>query len=127
MPFTLERKKRETSELAVSCFKNAVLPNEDGTGFYGLPFLITADAGSALVSRAFTHFLVMTGSNRVTTVTKRPQKKGFIERFNLTFENECLSEMPGFNGTLKLNERFVVQDNVEAAGNINPARMYRVN
>ena len=112
------KKKAETSELAVSCFKNAVLPNEDGTGFYGLPFLITADAGSALVSRAFTHFLVMTGSNRVTTVTKRPQKKGFIERFNLTFENECLSEMPGFNGTLKLNERFVVQDNVEAAATL---------
>ena len=114
----ISEKKAETSELAVACFKNAVLPNEDGSGFYGLPHALAADAGSALVSTAFTHFLALTGVNRFTTVVKRPQRKGFIERFNLTFRIECLEKMPGYKGNLKLNEKFIIQDDVRGAATL---------
>lgn len=108
----------EPVELAVACFKNAVMPNEDGTGYGGLPDLLVADAGASLKSVPFKHFLMLTGVDSCTTVPKKPQKKPFIERFNLTFEQECLRGMPGFQGTLKLKERFVVQDNVEKAATL---------
>ncbi|QCZ94381.1 hypothetical protein [Salinimonas iocasae] len=114
----ISKKKAENSELAVSCFKNAVLPNEDGSGFFGLPLVLSADAGTAFTSTPFTHFMAMTDVNRVTTVVRKPEKRPFIERFNLTFRRGCLEDLPGYGGVLKLNEKFYIEDNVEKAATL---------
>jgi transposase InsO family protein len=112
------RKKAETSELAVECFKNAVLPNENGEGPCGLPALLSCDAGSAYVGEAYTTFLALTGVNRVTSIVQEPQKRPFIERFNGTFRQRCLRIMPGYKGMLKLNESFSVDEGVEKAATL---------
>lgn len=112
------KKKAETSELAVECFKNAVLPDENGEGPCGLPALLSCDAGSAYVGEAYTTFLALTGVNRVTTIVQQPQKRPFIERFNGTFRQRCLRKMPGYKGMLKLNEPFSVDEGIEKAATL---------
>jgi transposase InsO family protein len=112
------RKKAETSELAVECFKNAVLPDENGEGPCGLPALLSCDAGSAYVGEAYTTFLALTGVNRVTSIVQEPQKRPFIERFNGTFRQLCLRTMPGYRGMLKLKEPFSVDEGVENAATL---------
>lgn len=105
----------ETSELAVECFKNSVLPNEHGEGPCGLPNSLAGDAGKAYTSNAYTQFAALTGTNRITVVAKHPEKKPFAERFNGTCRMRCLRKMPGYKGFTRLDEGFSVYEGVEEA------------
>jgi len=62
----------------------------------GVPFSLVGDAGKAFNCREVKHFLAQIKCNYITTETKRPWRKGFIESFNRTLRTKFARLLPGY-------------------------------
>ena len=99
----------ETSTAVIECLKHSIIPKprssypytQNEWTMHGLPCEVICDAGTAFTSNVVSSFLASAGITRVTTETKQPWLKGLIERFNKTFQMQCLLALPGFVGKRK--------------------------
>jgi putative transposase len=62
----------------------------------GIPYAFFGDAGKAFVAREVTLLMAQLQSHYITTETKSPWKKPFIESFNKTLRNQFCDSMPGY-------------------------------
>ncbi|MDX1751527.1 MAG: DDE-type integrase/transposase/recombinase [Methylophaga sp.] len=96
----------ETAQAVIECIRQGILPKKrehfphlkNEWPMCGMPPEIVCDAGAAMTSDSVNAFMASTGISRLTTETKRPWYKSFVERFNLTIRTQCISFMPGYGG-----------------------------
>lgn len=98
--------KGETAQAVIECIRHSILPKtrehypylQHEWLMYGVPSEIVCDAGAAMTSDSVSAFLASAGISRMTTETRQPWLKPFIERFNRTLRTQCLCYMPGYGG-----------------------------
>jgi len=62
----------------------------------GNPYGFFGDAGKAFIAREVTFLMAQLQSHYITTETKSPWKKPFIESFNKTLRNQLATSSPGY-------------------------------
>lgn len=62
----------------------------------GIPYSFIGDAGKAFKCRDVTHLMAQLKCTHVTTETKSPWRKAFIESFNRTLRSQYASNLPGY-------------------------------
>ncbi len=62
----------------------------------GIPYAIFGDAGSAFVAKEVTLLMAQLNTHYITTETKSPWKKPFVESFNRTIRGQFCDSMPGY-------------------------------
>lgn len=98
--------KGETAQAVIECIRHSILPKtrdhyphlQHEWPMYGVPSEIVCDAGAAMTSDSVSAFLASAGISRLTTETRQPWLKPYIERFNRTLRTQCLCYMPGYGG-----------------------------
>jgi putative transposase len=92
----------ETTEAVIELLKHCVAPKTKARKavnewpLTGAMFAIYGDAGGAFKSKEVTAFLAQIKCHHVTTETKSPWRKGFIESFNKTVRTQMCSTLPGY-------------------------------
>ena len=62
----------------------------------GIPYAFFGDAGTAFIAREVVFLMAQLASHYITTETKSPWKKPFIESFNKTLRSQFCISLPGY-------------------------------
>ncbi|WP_458734978.1 hypothetical protein [Zobellella taiwanensis] len=124
--------KGETAQAVIECIRHSILPKtrdhyphlQNEWPMHGIPAEIICDAGAAMTSDSVSAFLASSGISRMTTETRQPWLKPFIERFNRTLRTQCLSYMPGYGG--KRSDDFDLPATLAQQASMQPDEFERV-
>jgi putative transposase len=95
------QKPSEISDAVIELIKHCVTPKtksafaQNNWPLTGIPFAFVGDAGKAFKCRVVTNLMAQLKCTHITTETKSPWRKAFIESFNRTFRSQYASNLPG--------------------------------
>jgi len=95
-------KPSEVSDAVIELIKHCVTPKtksvfaEHNWPLTGIPFALVGDAGKAFKCRVVTNLMAQLKCAHITTETKSPWRKGFIESVNKTIRSQYASNLPGY-------------------------------
>lgn len=99
---SMGKKPSEISDAVIELIKHCVIPKIKSTfaknnwPLTGIPFAFVGDAGKAFKCRVVTNLMAQLKCTHITTETKSPWRKGFIESFNRTLRSQYASNLPGY-------------------------------
>ena len=94
------KKVSESSDLAIECLKNIVMPKENiDWPCNGIPTKLYSDATTATIGSGYKIMAIVLGIMPMVTVSYSPWSKPFIESFFRTLRREFLSRLPGYLGS----------------------------
>lgn len=96
------KNKGERASAVIDCLRHAVKPKTDELetenewNCFGVPHFVISDAGSAFNNADVLAYITQLGASRITTKTRTPKKKPFIERFFRTLREQLAKKLPGY-------------------------------
>jgi putative transposase len=93
----------EQAEAVIELIKHCISPKsksplaDNDWPLTGVPFAFYGDAGKAFNCREVKHFCAQIKCNYVTTETKSPWKKAFVESLNRTIRMQFARVLPGYS------------------------------
>ena len=99
---SMGKKPSEISDAVIELIKHCVIPKiksafaKNNWPLTGIPFAFVGDAGKAFKCRVVTNLMAQLKCTHITTETKSPWRKGFIESFNKTLRSQYASNLPGY-------------------------------
>jgi len=99
---SMGKKPSEISDAVIELIKHCVIPKiksafaKNNWPLTGIPFAFVGDAGKAFKCRVVTNLMAQLKCTHITTETKSPWRKPFIESFNRTLRAQHASNLPGY-------------------------------
>ncbi len=99
---SMGKKPSEISDAVIELIKHCVIPKtksafaKNNWPLTGIPFAFVGDAGPAFKCRVVTNLMAQLKCTHITTETKSPWRKPFIESFNRTLRSQHSSNLPGY-------------------------------
>lgn len=98
--YHIDKKPGETTDLAVECFKNILMPKaKSNWTAYGKPYSVISDATTAATGNRFHNTVTSTGAAHIITPSHEPWRKPFIERFFGTLRSDFLTKFECYLGS----------------------------